>query len=540
MFSRDKLLVVFVIFITLFFLLSGAVYYRSIVKGSSYKTIADAQYEYKVNTGDANYVLTDCSGNNLLKYKKKYYVDIVSPDFLYNDISSDEFITLDLILKNYNKNYDIMNLLNNNKGLPVSLEVNDKINEKISMLKGLKGVYTYTFNTVDMDNAWTIENMIFSGIKSAGEVKSTNDSLEKKLFESVKFNKFDEYVFTKDINRNIIVGKENLNSQNVNIKLTLDKNIQENIKKIISSDAYNNFAQVGVILMDDQGKIKALVQKDDSLPNINLSVILYPGSIFKTIVEEAAIENNKLSLTEKFTCRGVNEGETHRLHGNLTVAQAFSISCNDIFSQIGNKIGGDAIIKCAANQGIFDKALGLSLEQKGSLDKKTDLSDGSLGLTAIGQNLRITPIEALCISSTVINGGKFVKPKIIDGIFKNGNETFSSNDNSTVAISKGTANIIKRQMMDVVKNGTAKATYTNKIEIGGKTGTTERKGNAPGDISENSLHSDGWFVGFFKFDEKYYSMIVCVQDIDLKTQSGGNTAAEIFKDIALKCTGINK
>lgn len=521
-------------------MLVGAVYYRTIVKGPSYKTLADAQYEYRVKAGDMNYLLTDCNSINLINYKKKYYADIVYPDFLYNDISSDEFITLDLILKNYNIKYDVRKLLNEGISTPVSMEIDENVYKKLSKLQTLKGIYTYTFNSVDLDKAWTIENMIYSGIKSMSEAKTSNSSIEKKLFDMTKLNRSDEHVFTKDINRNIIIENESLNSRNMQIRMTIDKNIQDSIKSILNSNNYKSFAQIGVVIMDDHGKIKALTQKDDTLPNINSSVILYPGSIFKTVVEEAALENNQLSLQERFLCKGINEGEDHRLHGYLNVSQAYSISCNDIFSQIGNRIGGDAILKYAKDQGILDKVLELNLEEKGTLDKNPEISDGSLGLTAIGQNMRITPLEALNIPSTIINEGKFVKPEIIDSVINDNKiESFSNNSEKTV-ISKKTANVMKNEMLDVVKNGTAKAAYTSKMEIGGKTGTTERKGDAPGDIRKNTMHSDGWFVGFFKADKRYYSMVVCVQDIDLKTQSGGNTAAEVFRQVALKCGEILK
>jgi cell division protein FtsI/penicillin-binding protein 2 len=516
-------------------LLTCAAYYRSIIKGPSYKVLADAQYEYKVKSGDMNYEITDCNGNDMMNYKKKYYVDIVFPDFLLNDIYSDEFVTLDLILKNYNSNYNIVKLMNDKKAVPTSMEIDENAFQKILKFKSLKGVYTYSFNAVDLNKAWTIENMIFSGIKNSGNENNSEVSVEKKLYGIVKLNKSDQKVFSKDINRNVVIESESLNKNNINIKLTIDKSLQQNIKTIISGDNFKGFAQIGVVLMDDQGRIKALTQKEESLPNINTSVMLYPGSIFKTIVEEAALENNKISPEDKFLCRGINEGEDHRLHGSLNVSQAFSVSCNDIFSQIGNKTGEDAIVECASSQGMLDKVLDLKLEEKGLFDKKPELSDGSLGLTAIGQNMRITPIEALSISSTVINQGRFVKPIIIEKIIKGGKAEPFSNPSTTTVLNERTADIMKNEMLDVVKNGTAKAAYTDKIQIGGKTGTTERRGDAPGDIRKNTMHSDGWFVGFFKVHESYYSMVVCVQDIDLKTQSGGNTAAEIFKQIALKC-----
>jgi cell division protein FtsI/penicillin-binding protein 2 len=83
--------------------------------------------------------------------------------------------------------------------------------------------------------------------------------------------------------------------------------------------------------------------------------------------------------------------------------------------------------------------------------------------------------------------------------------------------------------------GTASSAQTPIVDIYGKTGTTERKGSAQGDFDSNIMHSDGWFVGFFQCKNINYSMVVFVQDIDPSSQSGGTTAAPIFKRIATEC-----
>lgn len=518
--KNRKLITVLIGYLVLFLLLAGAVYYRSITKGAAYKTIADFQYEYRVRAGEINFKLVDDDENDLMSYKDKYFVDIVPPDFLLNDTSSYDFSTLAIILKNYDSKYDLFSMIDEKKEKPLSIEIDENTYKKITKLKSIKGVYSYVFKAVDNEKSWSIENMILSDIKSNKD--------EKKIFNNIRSNKYDEYVFSKDVNGNVLVENENINSSHAIIRLTINKVLQNNIKAILNNEENKKYAQIGVCMIDDAGKVKALVQKDDSLPNINTSVLLYPGSIFKTIAEEAALEERKINISDKFTCNGMNEGKGHSLHGSLNVSDAYTVSCNDIFSQIGNKVGSDALIKLAEKQGMLKRALDLQQEVTGKFDRNPEIKDGSLGLTAIGQNIRITPVEALSIPSVVINGGKYVKPSIIDHM----------NEDVTTVISKDTADILKNQMINVVKSGTAKLAYQNNIEIGGKTGTTERTGDAPGDIlgdvKKNTLHSDGWFAGFFKACDKYYSMVVVVQDIDPNTQSGGNTAAAIFKQIAEK------
>jgi len=140
--------------------------------------------------------------------------------------------------------------------------------------------------------------------------------------------------------------------------------------------------------------------------------------------------------------------------------------------------------------------------------------------------MNITPVQALSIANTVVNGGVYVKPYIIDSYVDDENkpiEQFSKAEKNV--LKKTTANLMKNQMIKVVTSGTAQAAKITEIEVGGKTGTSEKKING-------EEKSDGWFVGFFKVNNKYYTMVVFAKDIDvLKKEEAANTAVPIFKAI---------
>ncbi len=68
-------------------------------------------------------------------------------------------------------------------------------------------------------------------------------------------------------------------------------------------------------------------------------------------------------------------------------------------------------------------------------------------------------------------------------------------------LKKSTADEMKKQMISVVKNGTGMAANLKEIEIGGKTGSTERM-EASGKDKSIKEHSDGWFIGFFNIGGK--------------------------------------
>lgn len=536
---RKRQYVVFGIFITLLSILYFRIVKFQYFKSDKLSVMADSQYSYKEDITDANYQLFDCNGKQLLNYNKKYYV-VISPEIFSKnnmDTDQDKILTLMYILRNYNNDYDLSKAGVLNSSKKIYYEIDESTYNKLKDIKEIKGFYAYTYSALEKDEPWKIENLLINTKRTDNNEQKSQDSLEMQINNKIKSNKKPQIIFDRDVNGSIVEEKTELPKNNVNVRLTFNKNIEDKIKEILNNDKNKGFQQIGVALMEaDTGKIKALVQKDDTKPNVNLGVAtnhgFFPGSIFKIIVEEAGLDRKTISTTDNFTCRGLIELESHSKHGTLTPEEALVVSCNDIFAQIGAKVGFNNFYDNAKSQGFFEKVLGFDSEKQGAFEvKEPKISDGSLGLASIGQNLRITPIEAISIANTVANNGTYVKPYIIDAYVDDNNiELENLSTEQRPVIEKSTANIMKNQMIKVVKKGTAQAAYVDNVEIGGKTGSTTRV-----ELSKQSgqpeTHSDGWFVGFFKIKNKYYSMTVFVQDIDKDKESGGSTAAPIFKDI---------
>ncbi|AKA69999.1 penicillin-binding transpeptidase domain-containing protein [Clostridium scatologenes] len=538
---KKRQYVVFCMFIIFIIGIYVRIVYFQYFSSNKLSVMANSQYSYKEDITDASYMLFDSNGKQLLDYKKKYYVVICPDIFIKNnqDTDSDKILTLIYILRNYNNEYDLSKITNLSSSQKLYYEIDENTYNKLKNVKGVKGFYTYTYSSINREGTWKIENLLTSTKKTDSNQLKSSDSLEMQIANKTKNNKKPQVIINRDVNGNITNEKTELPENNIDVRLTVDKNIEDKIKETLNDNKYKNFNQIGVVLMEaNTGNIKAMVQKNDSLPNINLGAAtnhgFFPGSIFKVIVEEAGLDRKTLSLNDKFTCKGLYESE-EQPHGTLNPEQALIESCNDIFFQIGNKVGFNNFYDNAKSQGLLEKSLGLDCEKKGNFEvKDPKYGDGSLGAASIGQGIRITPIEAINIVNTVINEGVYVKPKILDAYVDDNNKEIEKlNSNSHPVIEKSTANILKNQMIEVVKQGTGKAAAVNNVEMGGKTGTTQRV-----EMSKSSTkseeHSDGWFVGFFKFQGKYYSMVVFVKDIDKDKESGGITAAPVFKDVVSK------
>ncbi|ADK14293.1 MULTISPECIES: penicillin-binding transpeptidase domain-containing protein [Clostridium] len=531
-------IVIILIFSVLYFKIIKVQYFG----WNKLSVMADAQYSYKEDLTDANYKLFDSYGRQLMSYNKKYYVVILPEVFLKDNQNADseKVLTLVYTLRNYNSSYDLSKIAVLNSSQKVYYEIDESTYNKLKDIKGVNGFYTYIYSPLNRSGVWSIENLLENPRRTKDNKMKSGSSLEMQIYNKTKNNEKPQVVFERDVNGNIIGKKTNLPKNNVNVRLTVDKDIEDKIKEVLNSSENKNYGQIGVVLMEaSTGKIKALVQKDDNKPNVNLGVStnhgFFPGSIFKVLVEEAGLDKNMISVNDKFTCRGLYEEKDESHHGTLTPEGALTLSCNDVFSQIGNKVGFNNFYDNAKSQGLFQKVLNLDSEKEGRFEvKNPSYSDGSLGLAAIGQNVRITPLEAISIPNTVINDGVYVKPYIVDSYVDDKNNVIEQvNTTSYSVIEKSTAEEMKKQMINVVDMGTAKSAYMNNQEVGGKTGSTQRV-ELTGSSKTAQEHSDGWFSGFFKANGRYYSMVVFVEDINKDSESGGNTAAPIFKNIILK------
>lgn len=498
---------------------------------------ADQQYTETVNLSDLNYQLFDTNGKQLLNYKNKYYAVIDQTAFAKNnlDAKSDNLYALIYILQSYNPQFDLSTVGMDGTNKRLSFEVDEDTYNKLKNIKDIKGFYTYIYSSVDRSEAWKTENLLTNIIDPSGDHKKAQGSIEMDIYNKTRTNETPYIKLNKNIDGRI-TSQSFLNfNNNVNARLTLDKNIEDKIGDVLNSDKYSKYKQIGVVLMESStGKILSMSQKDDTQANLNIGARtengFEPGSMFKTIVEETGIEQKTISLGEKYSCKqktysGIYDKCPDKDHGDLNPEDAFIVSCNNIFAQIGDKVGKDNFLNAAKYQGLFSKVLRFDSEVTGDY---AQLKDYELsGNLAIGQSMRITPLQAISIPNTIVNGGTYVKPYILDSYVDNNNNIIEKLDTQQYkAINKNTANLMKNEMIKVVKYGTGTAANIDNIEVGGKTGTTTR-------YDSNSKTSDGWFAGFFKVKNKYYSMVVFVKDINAKNEQAANTAVPIFKDIVL-------
>lgn len=540
----NRIRVVFGLFFLYIMLLAYKQINYQFFKSDNLKVMADSQYKYKEKASNLNFLLLDCNGKDLLEYEDEFHI-VIDPEAFkknYDYSQTKDLFAFIYILRNYNKEYDISKIGLSQQNVRLHFVVDKRTYDKINEIKGLKGVYSYVYKKVNRNEPWSIENIISSNKRTIDNSKKDVNSLETQIFNKLENNAYTYIEFEKSLDDEVNEGQFNIPNNNTNVRLTLDKNYQNIIRQVLQGEEYKKYKQIGVVLMEAKtGKIKALVQNNEHNPNVLLGAATEngfpPGSIFKVIIEETALDRNIISVNDRFICDERNESLCKIYHGNQSLEEAFARSCNNVFWDIAEKVKFNNFLDNAKLQGLFKKVLNLDCEVQGDWQEPGDFY-GSLRQLAIGQSMRISPIQALSIVNTVINNGIYVKPYIVDAYVNNDNEPVEKvSTDSYRVISEDTANILKNHMRRVVTSeiGTGKEAYIENIITGGKTGTNQRFEYSQSGTEE---HSDGWFIGYFKINGNYYSMVTFVKDIDVNNESAHNTAAPIFSHIVKELNKI--
>lgn len=526
--NNKKSLAIGIAFFIIFIALTIRLYILMIYPTSSVQgELENHQVEY---TSDTNYKIFDTNGNSLINYKNKYIMVLDTKPFKLNNYEEtlEDLLALNFIMKSEDKNFNFTDIMQQNG--KIYYTVTEETYEKIKKLNNIKGIYTYVYDELDLKERWKVENIIASIDKDNVE----ENSFESSILDIVQDNKKPSIGFQLDEKSIYTSNETNYGENNKNIRLTIDETWSDKIRNVLKSDSYSNLDNIGVVLLESStGKIRALVQKDESEANINLGIGqlgFEPGSIFKVITEAIALNEGLINASDPFSCNGnicSNNGKAYS-HGTLTVNEALEVSCNDTFAKIGQLIGYKNMLKYTTNLGLYNKVLGLSGENReeavGVMAKPSD----GISNFAIGQCITVTPLQIAGAINTVINDGVYIKPSLIESIVDEDNNILETMQNEENRIfSSTTSKIVKNNMHDVIWEGTGSAAKIEGITQGGKTGTATGEGRST---------THGWFAGYFELNNKMYTLVISVPNINGvdengKELGGGNTAAPIYREI---------
>ena len=526
--SKKRIKQVKIILITLITLLIA----RLVVIINDTKIISASASNYNESEiiRNENYKLLDVNYEEIIDCETKFMLVIDKDTFLLNNAvqNADEILTFYYIMEDDKFGFSFYDI--NKASGKIKYEISKSAYEQmLGIVENLKGVYMYKYNEVGEIATWSIENILKSTQAFSNNKDKSKNSLEVFIGESTKNNTTDMVTFEISEDGTYNEKKSKNKNININIQLTLDKKLQKITREILSKEEFVNFPNAGAVIIEsDTGKILSMAQKDETQPNLITGggqISGYePGSIFKILTLEAAMDYLNIDLNDKQVCKGE---KCNKSHGELTILEAFKVSCNEVFAKLGAEIGAEKLINFAKNQGLFQNLLGLDVES-GMEIIGTYNENGNVEDLSIGQSMQVNLLQMTSIISTIINDGQYVKPYILDKFVDDDNNTLESfGEEKIKVISKDISDNVKYAMNQTVLSGTANISNIEGIEVGAKTGTAE---GSDGD----SIY--GWFVGYCNINNKYYSIGVFVPNIEKigGENTGGSTAGVIFRDIVME------
>lgn len=347
------------------------------------------------------------------------------------------------------------------------------------------------------------------------------------------------------INNKVANDMAGLKNPGDNVYTTLDVQIQQ-----VADEQLSIYKGAVVVTEVSTGKVLAMVSHPDFDPNkiaamwddlitdSNSSVLLNratqglypPGSTFKIVTAlEYYRENTDSWKKYGYQCNGAFRYGTSKIncyhgtnHGYVDFENSFAKSCNASFANIGMRLDRGEFQKTLEKL-LFNKELPLSmLYAQSNTVVSADMDDEDMIQTAIGQGkTQITPIHLNMITCAVANGGKLMKPYVIDRIENDAGTVVKSFKPTTYGtlMSEEEAAMITQLMSAVVEKGTATKLKDQAYTAAGKTGSAEYN-NVKGD-------SHAWFTGFAPVEDPE----VCVTIIVEGAGSGGDYAVPIARRI---------
>lgn len=269
-----------------------------------------------------------------------------------------------------------------------------------------------------------------------------------------------------------------------------------------------------------------------------------PGSTFKPLVAVAALEEDKVTLTEKINDPGrwyypdIIEGTRQWWwncwnrggHGKVNVSQAITASCNTFFHEMGYRLGIEKIDEYALAFGLGKKT-GIEIGDDAGLLAGPEEREARGGTwyggdtvqAAIGQSDNLfTPIQLANYVATLVSGGRHYDAHLLKAVKAYDNSEVvalgSAEPTNIIDISDSTLAAVKKGMYDYTQpGGMVYSSFKDcTVSAGAKTGTVQLG---------SGITNNGVFVCFAPYDDPEIAVALVIEQ--------GNSGA------ALASTAVN-
>jgi len=334
--------------------------------------------------------------------------------------------------------------------------------------------------------------------------------------------------------------------------LTIDNTIQYTAEKALQEavDQYSARSGLVIVMVPQTGAVLALAHYPQFNPNSYgdfeksiwrnraLTDTFEPGSTMKIFSAAAALEHGKISPHQIFFCEngtyriGKNVVHDIKKHAWLSLQQIVKYSSNIGAVKVVEAVGARLLHRTYSDFG-FGRKTGIDSpgEPSGTLSHYSTWSKIDTGAISFGHGISASAIQLITAVSAIANGGKLMKPFLVQEIVGHDGRPVKFFKPQTVrtVISTRSATVVKNILKTVVtEGGTGVNAALDGYSACGKTGTA-RKLDANGQYSKDKHTAS--FVGFAPAENPRITVLVII-DEPQGEYYGGIVAAPVFRQIA--------
>lgn len=332
---------------------------------------------------------------------------------------------------------------------------------------------------------------------------------------------------------------------------TIDYNVQFQAQALLQEAKENIDIESGQILVlrPDSGRVIALANyplfdpntyfKEKDLKvfqNSAVQKIFEPGSIFKPFIMATALNEGKISPESVFHDDGsVKIGPDtiynfgREKYGDQSMSGILEKSINTGAVFLSQLISHQTFINYLDKLGFNDKT---GIDVQGEVYSRNERlktgSDFGYATASFGQGIEMTPIQLASAFAIFANGGRVVKPHVVQKIIHGADELEIKQEIKKPIITEKTATDVTQMLINVVEKGFGSQARIEHYYLAGKTGTAEVPiENKKGYYTDRTVQS---FIGFGPALKPQFLILVKLDNP--KVPKSSLSAAPIFKKMA--------
>lgn len=337
------------------------------------------------------------------------------------------------------------------------------------------------------------------------------------------------------------------------VYLTIDKQIQfvaENALKK-AAEAANARGGTAIVMDIASGAVLAMANMpsfdsnnyskfaQDTWRNRAITDTIEPGSTFKVLIVSSALDAGVVTPEQMFDCEmgAITIGNAtlhdHNPYGKLAVRDIIKVSSNIGALKVARELGKERLGEYLKRFGIGAKTgIDYPGEVGGIVRPSSTWQPVELGTIAFGQGISATPIQMTAAFASIANGGKLMRPYVVDKVVNNQGITLMRSVPTPVSqsIRKETAKTMMGILEGVVtQGGTGTKAASKEYTFAGKTGTAQKVTEGTGHYATGKYYAS--FIGFAPSNDPKLAIFVGI-DEPKGAYYGGAISAPVFKEIA--------